>query len=165
MEQSGAPYPCNEGLGELVPPPTPGKSVKTPDAKGAWCCTMALHRPAAEPGKVIWEMSVEMTGQRRCDVVSPTRAGYIVVCALLITACMACSGRSEAGDLDRLLAEIKDSNHATRAKAAAGLGEMDDPRAWEALAGALKDPVESVRKAADEAMLKLTVRTTKYQFS
>jgi len=54
---SEAPSPVSKGLGELVPPPTPGKSVKTPSAKGAWGCTMALHRPAAESGKVIWETS------------------------------------------------------------------------------------------------------------
>ncbi len=41
-----------------VLPLTPGKTVKTPDAKEAWCCTMALHRPAAERDEAIRELSV-----------------------------------------------------------------------------------------------------------
>jgi len=57
LEQSGVWHPCNKGLAGLVPPPTRGKSVKTPDAKGAWRGTMALRGPAAESRKVIWEMS------------------------------------------------------------------------------------------------------------
>ena len=54
---SEAPSPTSRGLGGLVPPPTPGKSVRTSDAKEAWRCTIALHGPAAEPGQIIWEMS------------------------------------------------------------------------------------------------------------
>ncbi len=54
---SEAHSPASKGFGELVPPPTPGKSVKTPDAKGAWRCAMALYRPAAGSGEVIGEMS------------------------------------------------------------------------------------------------------------
>ena len=57
---SGAFSPGGKGLGGLVSPPTAEKGAKTEDAKDAWRCTMTLHGPAAEPGQVIWEMSVEL---------------------------------------------------------------------------------------------------------
>ncbi len=56
---SKAPSPGSKALGELVPPPPSEKSVKTSGPKGAWRCTMAPHGAAAEPGQMIWEMSVE----------------------------------------------------------------------------------------------------------
>jgi hypothetical protein len=38
-------------------PPEPGKEPEKRVRSRAWRCTMALHGPAAEQGKVIWEMS------------------------------------------------------------------------------------------------------------
>ncbi len=59
LELSKVPSPDSKGLRGLLPPPTPGKSVKNPDAKRARRCTMEFHSPAAGPGEVIWKMSVE----------------------------------------------------------------------------------------------------------
>jgi len=41
-------------------PPEPGKEPVKRVRRRAGRCTMALHPPAAEPGKVIREMSVEL---------------------------------------------------------------------------------------------------------
>ena len=56
----GSPFPGQQGPRRArFPRDARARIVEKPGAKRAWRCTMALHRSAAESGKVIWEMWVQ----------------------------------------------------------------------------------------------------------
>ena len=86
----------------------------------------------------------------------------IVIASLAIVLCVADSAYSQKIDLNKSIQELKDKDPNVRVNAAKALRDTKNPRAVEAIIGALKDEKPEVREAAAFTLWEFALRGIKH---